>query len=368
MKTNNRIKYIIPCLFACGTFSLTTGVVAAVQSASTDPKTEAQAHKEIQPADFARSWLEQIDAGQYEKSYNQFDGSGKTDRSLADWTTTWSTLQKQFGVINNRQHQKTESCRTLKGLPDGDYTLVTFKASPASMPMLTLFERLVLSKQPDTGAWTVAKEELLFTTSNRDQPDAAFILPGMEQAASGNAAQDNPKADAEGMAQCTATALAWLALVDQGKYNESYVQLPFSLKETCSPDQWKSWIMNHRFDIDSVFEETPIIKREQITDPDKRYSIRRLEQEWENTYGRIVASSSQEDDQEGDARAIQFSTLSSRTNGIMIETVIVYRRTNGVCKVAAYFVEEIAFDTPPLDAYDPFAPAKNKKSGKTPLS
>lgn len=345
MKATLKNKYLVPLLFACGTLSFTTGVVAAVQSASTASKTGAQAHQEIQPTDFARTWLEQIDAGQYEKSYNQFDGSGKTNRSLADWTTTWNTLQQQFGTINSRQHQKTESCRTLKGLPDGDYTLVTFKASPSSMPLLTLFERLVLAKQPDTGTWTVAKEELLFTTSNRDQPDAAFILPGMEQAASGSAAPDNPTADAEDLAQCSAAALAWLALIDQGKYNESYVQLPFSLKENCSPAQWISWIKNHRPDLSSPSERDLIIKREQITDPDKRYSITRLEEEWVETHDGKSATSPAED-QEYNARTIQFSTRSSRYDGITIETVIVYRRTNGACKVAAYYAEQLPSDEP----------------------
>lgn len=334
MKTNNRTKYIIPCLFACGTLSFTTGIVAAVQNASIDPKTEAQAHQEIQPADFALTWLEQIDAGQYEKSYNQFDGSGKTNRSLADWTTTWNTLQKQFGTINNRQHQKTESCRTLKGLPDGDYTLVTFKSSPSSMPLLTLFERIALTKQPDTGTWTVAKEELLFTTSNRDQPDAAFILPGMEKTDTGNDLEDLfPKDDPEVMAQCSATALAWLALIDQGKYTESYIQLLPAIKAEISPKDW----FNYLGSLKEIARTK--IKRKQIIDPDRKYSIAPIESDFPNG-----ANPSYPYPGTKNSCEIQFETLSQKDQGTTIETVVVHQRTDGSYKVAGYYVQYVAAD------------------------
>ena len=129
--------------------------------------------------------------------------------------------------------------------------------------------------------------------------------------------------------RCKEIALAWLALIDQGKYNASYIQLHPSAKSAISPNTWTQRLATLRSNFGKVS------KRQQITDPDQMYSTLQLENEDE------LMSNARPDDT---CITIQFETESTGQEGKTIETVTVHRRDDGSYKVGSYYLEHISPD------------------------
>ncbi|MBT9449449.1 DUF4019 domain-containing protein [Akkermansia glycaniphila] len=177
MKTHNLTKHLIPLLFACGTFSLTTGVIAAVQNDRTETGKEPPSDEISQAVQTAQSWLSLIDAGQYEKSYNQMDKHiGNHNLTLPDWAKSCNSMKTHFGIITGRRYIKIEMLAETPGLPKNSWMIVTFHAE-TSAPLIReyikatgtgtipggiaasegkLIESVVLIKQPKNGEWLPA--------------------------------------------------------------------------------------------------------------------------------------------------------------------------------------------------------------------
>ncbi len=136
MKTTKHTPYLIPLLFASGTFSLTAGVVAAVRNAPAETDEAIPSDEISQAIQTAQSWLSLIDAGQYEENYHQMDELiGKRKLSLSDWVKSCNSMKTDFGLITSRRYAKIDMLDEIPGLPTSSWMSVTFE-SETSAPLI----------------------------------------------------------------------------------------------------------------------------------------------------------------------------------------------------------------------------------------
>lgn len=98
---------------------LAAGPVAAAD----EPDIEKQA------TEAARAWLELIDEGKYEASWEaaatSFRGVVKKDQ----WNETMAGVRGPLGSVRSRELASAEHRTTLPGAPDGEYVVIQFATS-----------------------------------------------------------------------------------------------------------------------------------------------------------------------------------------------------------------------------------------------
>ena len=101
----------------------------------------------------ARTWLERIDAGQYETSYGQLADSVKKTATPEKWTRTLADSRKTLGKVLKRTWNQSRFLTTLPDMPDGEYMLVSFETTFEHREKAT--ETITLAKHPNGTAWQI---------------------------------------------------------------------------------------------------------------------------------------------------------------------------------------------------------------------
>jgi beta-lactamase regulating signal transducer with metallopeptidase domain len=151
----------------------------------------------------AEAWLATVDDGEYGASWDEASGLFRQAVTRADWVTKMEEGRKPLGVAASRTVMSAVRRASLPGMPDGEYVVITTNASFAQMP--SAIETCTM-RQDDDGSWRAA---------------GYFVRPA---SAATSAAEE---------------ALAsWLALLDAGRYAESWDASSSRVKAAATRNAW----------------------------------------------------------------------------------------------------------------------------------
>lgn len=74
----------------------------------------------------ARAWLETVDAGYYNQSYELTDTAFKSELSLSQWNDALDKFRHPLGMVVLRSEIVQEKSERLPGRPDGKYITIQF--------------------------------------------------------------------------------------------------------------------------------------------------------------------------------------------------------------------------------------------------
>nr|WP_246394792.1 DUF4019 domain-containing protein [Microbulbifer rhizosphaerae] len=74
-------------------------------------------------------WLEGVDAGHYGQSWNQASQLFQQQVPQGKWQEMLEQVRKPLGLKLKREVDSVSRHKTLPGVPDGDYVVVTFATS-----------------------------------------------------------------------------------------------------------------------------------------------------------------------------------------------------------------------------------------------
>jgi len=99
----------------------------------------------------AKTWLALIDAKNYAQSYKDAADIFQQGVSAAKWEDMVRSGRGKAGALKSRAFQSAEQTKTLPGVPDGDYAIVSFQSEfetkGASTEVITLVH--------ENGKWKV---------------------------------------------------------------------------------------------------------------------------------------------------------------------------------------------------------------------
>ena len=79
--------------------------------------------------DSAGAWLTLVDAGQYDKSWDQAASLFKESLSKDQWVQSLKTVRKPLGKVISRTSTSTTYTTSLPGVPDGKYVVIKYDTS-----------------------------------------------------------------------------------------------------------------------------------------------------------------------------------------------------------------------------------------------
>ncbi len=129
-------------------FVLLAGILAGNAQAAPDDHEKRGAAIEA-----ARAWLALVDAGDYQRSWQEAAGLFRRQVAQETWVSEISRLRPRFGEVVKRSLQSAKYMTSAPGMPAGEYVLIVFKTSFASKK--TAAETLTPMRDPD-GNWRVA--------------------------------------------------------------------------------------------------------------------------------------------------------------------------------------------------------------------
>jgi len=80
-------------------------------------------------AESARSWLAEIDSGNYAKSWKDASAYFRGATSEKSWVDALNGVRKPLGNLISRKLTKSQNARSLPGAPDGNYVVMQFAAN-----------------------------------------------------------------------------------------------------------------------------------------------------------------------------------------------------------------------------------------------
>ncbi len=79
--------------------------------------------------DSARAWLTLVDAGGYDKSWDQAASLFKESLSKDQWVKSLKTVRTPLGKVISRTSASTTYTTSLPGVPDGKYVVIKYDTS-----------------------------------------------------------------------------------------------------------------------------------------------------------------------------------------------------------------------------------------------
>jgi uncharacterized protein DUF4019 len=135
---------IVAAVFVVALFALTAPLAASAEE------------PEIAAESVALAWLRLLDAGSYTQSWSAASTLFRERTSQSRWRAKIATGRGVLGPLVSRNLQSAVLARTVRGEPDGEYTIVRFSSRFAWMNNeQTVFETVVTTKDAD-GIWRVA--------------------------------------------------------------------------------------------------------------------------------------------------------------------------------------------------------------------
>ncbi|MCH4023121.1 MAG: DUF4019 domain-containing protein [Acetobacter sp.] len=93
----------------------------------------------------ARKWVELLDEGQWDASWQAAGTLFKAKITSAQWATTIQSVRQPLGRPSSRTFQSVMQTKTLPGTPAGDYQIIQFQTRFANKP--NAVETVVLSRE-----------------------------------------------------------------------------------------------------------------------------------------------------------------------------------------------------------------------------
>jgi len=112
---------------------------------------EAEAVRAAETA--AKSWLAVVDAGSYDKSWENAAALFRGAVTREDWAKAARAARAPLGAVKSRTLKSTTFTHQLPGAPDGDYVVIQFDASFANKAAAV--ETVTPMRDPD-GTWRVS--------------------------------------------------------------------------------------------------------------------------------------------------------------------------------------------------------------------
>ena len=113
----------------------------------------AQSEAETQATDAAKAWLQLMDEGKYDESWQEAASYFRNNVGKGQWKKMAQGVREPLGAFQDRQLESAKYANTLPGAPDGEYVIVQFKATYANKASAT--ETLTPMKDAD-GKWRVS--------------------------------------------------------------------------------------------------------------------------------------------------------------------------------------------------------------------
>jgi hypothetical protein len=85
--------------------------------------------KEKAAQEIAGAWLQLVDAGEYETSWNEAADYFKKAVSKEDWIQSIEAGRKPLGTLLNRTVTSAKFTTSLPGAPDGEYVVIQYETS-----------------------------------------------------------------------------------------------------------------------------------------------------------------------------------------------------------------------------------------------
>ncbi len=108
---------------------------------------------EDQAVKAAEDWLELVDRGEYEESWNEAATFFKAAVTVEQWSKAMNAVRKPLGDKNSRTLSSADYTTSMPGAPDGDYVVILFDASFSKKK--TAVETVTPMKDED-GNWRVS--------------------------------------------------------------------------------------------------------------------------------------------------------------------------------------------------------------------
>ena len=100
----------------------------------------------------AREWLVLTDRGDAKVSWNAAGKRFQAALPAARWTAAFNRVRQPLGAVISRSMISTRFAKTLRGMPEGNYSLVVFRTSFANK---TETREIVTLEREADGVWRV---------------------------------------------------------------------------------------------------------------------------------------------------------------------------------------------------------------------
>lgn len=77
----------------------------------------------------SKAWLDLIDSGKYDASWEEAAMYFKNTVKKEEWISTIKTVRDPFGKLLNRTLKSKQSVTSMPGAPDGDYVIMQYDSS-----------------------------------------------------------------------------------------------------------------------------------------------------------------------------------------------------------------------------------------------
>jgi hypothetical protein len=108
---------------------------------------------ETQAAREARAWLEMVDQGKYEESWERASTYFKSIVTLEQWLEGMEETRQPMGKTLSRKVVDTQYRTSIPGAPEGEYVIVKFSASFENSKLAT---ETVTPMLEENGEWRVS--------------------------------------------------------------------------------------------------------------------------------------------------------------------------------------------------------------------
>ena len=114
---------------------------------------QAQTEAETQATDAAKAWLQLVDEGMYDESWQEAASTFRKNVGKSQWRKMAQGVREPLGALQTRELESAKYTSTLPGAPDGEYVIVQFKTKYANKA--SAVETLTPMKDTD-GVWRVS--------------------------------------------------------------------------------------------------------------------------------------------------------------------------------------------------------------------
>ncbi len=101
----------------------------------------------------AESWVELIDEGLYDESWEQASGYFKAIMKQEAWKNSIQPLRGSLGAVLSRRLKSHAFATTMPGAPDGEYVIIQFETSFENKKIAI---ETIMPMVDEDGAWRVA--------------------------------------------------------------------------------------------------------------------------------------------------------------------------------------------------------------------
>lgn len=142
-------KTVLLFTFSC----LLSALPTAIQAAPAKPAAEDKSTSPQQIAqDAAKIWLAEVDGDQYGKAWDRAASLFQSGVSREKWEISMIRIRGLLGSAEKRKLASTSAKRSLPGMPDGDYVVITW--STQFEHKARALEVITVMKEAD-GKWKV---------------------------------------------------------------------------------------------------------------------------------------------------------------------------------------------------------------------